>query len=418
MIEIARTTPTRLTTELFAPVRFLFAVVAGLAGALARELTGSPFLAEALWALALFVLPLPLLPALLLVTMRLELPGLGELGFSDLVAVFYVVRLTFSSRILDVRLSPSHLVLIVFFGWAVLTTAPQSGMMWPLVHIMLYAVVGVALTHSPTAGTGLLWTVLGLALFETIVHLPDMLTRLHGVVLADPAQLGALLIAALLVVPLLPLPPNGRIAVRGLLLAGIAATQTRSVWFALCVVAVAMLLPRRWHLPVGLPLLMAPPALLAAAQVTALFKLNGESLDLRLQSISEGLRKLSEKPITGHGWAFRDVSPTDFANGIIYNLWVHLGVATGLVGVALFVLYVCLLSSETARNPSAYFFVTAILAMSLTEVPFYGGSVIALLFFALTSVRREPDRPVRTAEAEQPDTTSGLAGSGHRNATR
>lgn len=410
MVEIARTTPAHRMARGFTSARFLFAVAAGLGGVLVHDLAVGPFLGTALWAVALSLLPLDLLPALLLVTMRLGLPGFGELGFGDLVAIFYVTRLTLGSRILDVRLSPSRITLIAFFGWAVLVTAPQSGLLWPLLHIILYAAVGVALTHSPSAGNGLLWTVLGLALFETVVHLPDMFSRLQGVVLADPAQTGTLLIAALLVVPLLPLPPNGLIAVRTLLIAGIVATQTRSVWFALCVVAVAALLPRRWYLPTVLPLLMAPPALLAATQVTLLFGLNGESLALRLQSISEGLRKLSEKPVTGHGWAFREVSPLDFANGIIYNLWVQLGVATGLIGVALFALYVWLLSSETAGNPIAYLFLTAVLAMSLTEVPFYGGSIVALLFFALTSIRRrEPGRARKEGEDGGRTKAGGIA---------
>lgn len=388
MSEPARTTRTAAVAGSASAARVALGVAAAFGAILAEDLATALPLGKALWGLALFTLPLDLLPALLVVTLRMTVPVLGDLLPSDLIAALYVTRLVASSRVLAIRVSPSHVALTAFFGWAILVTVSHNGPLLPLAHIMLYAAVGVALTHRPSARTGLVWGMLGLALYETVVHLPELPARLHGVIIGDPAQTGALLLACLLFTSLLPLPSPGRAVVYGLLLTGVAATQTRSVWFALGVVAVAAFLPRRWYVPVGLPLLLAPPSLLVSSQVTALFGLNGESLDLRVQGISAGLRRLWESPLTGHGWAVHEAGPAGLFDVPVYNLWVHLGVATGVVGVVLFALYVVLLSAETTRAPSCFLFLAAVLAMSLTEVPLYGGSIMALLFFALTSVRR------------------------------
>ncbi|GHH64217.1 hypothetical protein GCM10017673_06480 [Streptosporangium violaceochromogenes] len=385
--------PARVIRTIAAPgsssaARVALGAAAALGAMLADELGTALPLGKALWGLALFTLPVDLLPALLVVTLRMTTPVLGDLLPSDLIAALYVTRLAASSRVLSIRVAPSHAALTAFFGWAILVTVSRGGPLLPLAHIMLYAAAGVALTHRPQARTGLVWGMLGLALYETVVHLPELPARLHGVIIGDPAQTGALLLACLLFTSLLPLPSPGRAVVYALLVTGVAATQTRSVWFALGVVTVAAFLPRRWYVPAGLPLLLAPPSLLAASQVTALFGLNGESLDLRVQGITAGLRRLWENPLTGHGWAVHETGPAGLLDVPVYNLWVHLGVATGVVGVALFALYVVLLSAETAGAPSCFLFLTAVLAMSLTEVPLYGGSIMALLFFALTSVRR------------------------------
>jgi hypothetical protein len=359
--------------------RLTLAAAAALAGLPAQQL-GGPMAGQVLWVLALFLLPLPLLPAVMLVTVRAGLPGLGDLDFSDLIAIVYLVRLIVSGRVMDIRPAPSHVALIAFFGWAILVTVTQSGLLWPLIHVMLYAAVGVGLTHSPTARWGLLWAVLGLAGFEVAIHLPHLTTRLYGVFMSDPAQVGALLLAALLLVPMLSLPLGARVAVRALLLTGLAATQTRSIWFALAVVAVAAALPRRWYVPAVLPLVLAPVGLLLVPQVTAFFDLNQESAAIRSQAISVGMQQFLERPVIGYGWA-----DDDLLGGPIYNLWIELGVATGLIGIALFLLYVFLLSSDTIRTSPAYLFLTGVLAMSLTEMPLYGASVVTLLFFTLTS---------------------------------
>lgn len=368
-----------------ATARLCLGVAAALAGVPLHQLAG-PAAGQVLWTLALFLLPVPLLPAVMLVTLRGRLPGLGDLFFSDLVAIVYLIRVIVTGRFADVRPTASHAALVAFFGWATMVTATQGGHVWPLVHIMLYAAVGAALTHSPTARDGLLWTVLGLAVFETAVHLPDLTSRLYGIFTADPAQVGALLLAALLLGPLPALSRLPRTLVRALLLTGVVATQTRSIWFALGIALLAAALPRRWYAPVALPLALAPAGLLLVPHVTASLDLNQESGALRWEGISAGVARFLERPLTGHGWAADDV--------IVYNLWVQLGVAAGVVGVALFLAYVLLLGAEVARTPAAYLFLTAILAMSLTEVPLYGASVVTMLFFTLvTAAGGEAPRP-------------------------
>ncbi|GAA3255657.1 hypothetical protein GCM10020216_092310 [Nonomuraea helvata] len=367
--------------------RLLLGVAMVLAGVAADQL-GEAETGHMIWVLAVVVLPLAALPALMVCVIRMGLP-FGGLNLCDVIATAYLVRLTVSGSIMNIRFAPSQAALAAFFAWAVLVTSAHGGTFWSLVHLMLYAAVGIGLTHSPTARRGLLWAVLGLGVYQVVVHLPNVTDRLYGL-MADPAQVGALLLAALLLGPISALPLGVRLLLRSLLVIGVVATQTRSIWFALVAVVVAAALPRRWYLPGMLPLILAPVGLLIVPRLTTFLGLNRESGLLREEAIQVGLRQFGEQPLTGHGWAVLDHLD---GGGTVYNLWVHLGVATGIVGILLFLAYIVLLSAETSRaRSSAYLFLAGILAMSLTETPLYGDSVVTLLFFTVISsaVRARP----------------------------
>jgi hypothetical protein len=409
MIEAARSTE----KPGVALARLLIGVAVALAGAMADQL-GEAVAARVMWAVVLLVLPLSLLPALMVCVIRMDLTLSGGLNPCDVIAMIYLVRLAVSGSMVNIRFVPSHAALVAFFAWAAVVTHTHGGTLWSLAHLMLYAAVGIGLTHSPTARRGLLWAVLGLAVYQVVVHLPDVTSRLYGL-MADPAQVGALLLAALLLGPISALPLGARLMLRSLLVIGVVATQTRSIWFAFAVVLVAAALPRRWYVPAALPLAMAPIGLLLVPGLTTFLELNEESGRLREESLAVGLRQLGERPLTGHGWAALD----QVDGGIVYNLWVHLGVATGLVGILLFLAYILLLSVETARSRcSAYLFLTGVLAMSLTETPLYGGSVVTLLFFTVISAaarlsRAEEGRHPAAPGTSLPGRPSSLDGPPH-----
>jgi hypothetical protein len=385
--------------------RLLLGAAVALAG-LAADQLGEAMTGRAIWVLALLILPLPALPALMVCIMRMDLPLVGDLKVCDAIAMAYLVRLAVSGAIVEIRFAPSQAALVAFFAWAAVVTPAHAGTFWPLVHLVLYAAVGVGLTHSPAARRGLLWAVLGLAVYQMVVHLPHLTDRLWGSLMADPAQVGALLLAALILGPIKALPLPARILIRSLLVLGVAATQTRSIWFAFVVVLVATALPRRWYGPVTLPLVLAPIGLFVVPRLTTALDLNQESGELRAEAMSVGLRQFGEEPLTGHGWAVLD----HLNGGIVYNLWVHVGVATGLVGILLFLGYILLLSVETSRTDgSAYLFLTAVLAISLTETPLYGGSMLTLLFFTVISSAA----PRRPSGEERPQAVPGISRPGH-----
>jgi hypothetical protein len=79
----------------------------------------------------------------------------------------------------------------------------------------------------------------------------------------------------------------------------------------------------------------------------------------------------------------------------VYNLWIYLGACTGLVGVVLFLAYIALLGRAAVPDPVAYLYLAAVLAMSLSEMHLYGVSLVAVLFFTMTSTgkARATDSP-------------------------
>ncbi|HLL67317.1 MAG TPA: hypothetical protein VK453_16660 [Micromonosporaceae bacterium] len=349
-------------------------------------------LRQVLVAVALALLPVDALPILVIFSFRYMDPVAGPLFISDVISLVYLARLLVSGRLMALQVTHSRIALAMFLVWATAATVLGVGVLSALGRLTLYAAVGLAINHRLRARRYVIGGVVGLALIEVICYLPSMGERMTGVFVADPAQVGFLLLAALVLVFASRLSPSRRVALGLPLLAGVAATMTRTVWFALVVVAIAACLPRRWYVPLILPPALAAVTLPFVPLITASFGLNRESLEIRQQSIQLGYSAFLDRPGVGHGWASSsklvEGGLVGFVNTSAYNLWIFLGTSTGLVGLILFALFIGSLGREALDHTTAYLTIVAFLAIALTEMPLYAGSLIALLFFALTAVPR------------------------------
>jgi hypothetical protein len=364
-----------------------------VSGLFASPVEGSP-LRDLLLSSALLILPVDVLPVIMIVTIRRPETIFGPLTAGDIVALVYLVRLTAGLGLLRLRITLSYVLLLLFLIWTVIATAMGFGVYTALGRVALYAAVGIAVTHRPRAKTYLLAGVVGFALVEVILYLPKFPARLWGDFVNDPSHAGALLIAALIVVGASHLSRTVKISMCGLLVFAILMTLTRSIWFATGVVVIAALLPRRWYVPLLLPPALGVVALPLVTAVTSTFSLNPASVGIRAKSISIGLHEFKNGLFFGHGWAFTSAVGEFGLVGInnipVYNLWIYLGMCTGLFGIALFVSFIALLGKEAVNDTVAYLFLTASLATSLSEMHFYACSLTAILFFVLTSVRPDP----------------------------
>ncbi len=366
----------------------------GLVALVASQVVGHPWGVRAdllVLVVALALVPVDLLPAFAVVLVRQRDGVLGPLSFSDLVALSYVARVALSNRVLRLRLTPSRVALGLFVLWSTLVTVTGHGLLPPLGRLGLYVALGIALTYRPGARRWLEVGVVALAVLEVVWYLPSFPARFFGVLVADPAHMGLLLVCAVLIVAAWPWPPLPKLVVCGLLALGVVATMTRSIWFGAACVLVAAALPRRWYLPLALPPLLAAALLPLDSWIGDLFHLNPYSGALRLASIQAGLREFRLHPFTGEGWASGSAARLygipDVLRAPVYNAWIFIAVSAGTVGVALFLVFVALRAREAVADRTAYLCLVCVLGMSLTEMPFYGGSLIAVLFFCLTEKR-------------------------------
>ncbi len=379
--------PMRLMTSL------TLVVLAQLGGA-----SNDAPLSVALMCLALLIVPTDLLPAIVLITVRDDGAFIGPLFLSDVAALVCVTRVVLSPQGLKIRFSASRIALLAFFLWTAFVTITGLGVLTALGRVALYAAMGVAVSYRPPAKRYLFAGIVGLAVMEIILHMPYLPSRLHGRFIDDPSHAGGLFIAALLVVWTSRLHRPLKVLLVGLIAFGIAMTLTRSVWFAVGAVAFAAALPRRWYVPLLLPPAAGLAALPLVPYVNSMLGLYEYSVTVRVKSISAGWRQFQENPIVGHGWqlasAVRElgiIGPSDVA---IYNLWIHLGVSSGIVGLILFLTFVSTLAREALSDQKAYLFLVATLAMSLSEMHLYGQSLLALLFFTMTFTWR----PLKAAQ--------------------
>ncbi|GAA3798851.1 hypothetical protein GCM10022226_17810 [Sphaerisporangium flaviroseum] len=352
-----------------------------------------PALRGPLLGLALLLLPLDLLPALVMLFIRVGDPVAGVLLPADVIALVYLARVALHPTALGLRLTPSRIVLALFLLWAVLATMAGVGILTALGRIALYAALGMAVTHHPRAKKYVLWGAVAWALTSVVLYLPEFPSRLWGFYIDDPAQAGGLFIAALLVVLASKLPTAWKVLLGGLIAFGIVATFTRSIWFAFCVVLVAAVLPRRWYVPLLLPPALGVLSIPFVPQITELFALNSQSGLIRMNSLMVGLREFWDRPIAGHGWAFSSFLTETEGVGLsstpLYSMWIYIAASVGIVGVILFAAFLALVAREVLNDTVAYFFLIAILATALSEMPFFGSCLNGLLFFLLTSVYSE-----------------------------
>ncbi|MGW7468395.1 O-antigen ligase family protein [Streptomyces xantholiticus] len=359
----------------------------------------------------------------------LKAPLVGPLLLSDLL-VLACLGCLLQRRAGEVKQDRFLAVcLALFVGWSLLATLQAGTSATPLLRIAVYGAVFLLLARHRTNRKPVYAIVICYALVNVVGGVIQDQTRLVGLDIGDPAQTGSLLLAALCPLLTSELRTPWTWLVGAVLLCGIFLTQTRSVWFATVVVLVVWAQKRvtlRRLLVVFTALALL--GLQTVSWVTSMFGLNSTSADYRWQTIEAGLRRGFESPLFGSGWGYAssglDHSVPSYLYQAVdyvlpYNLFVCVFASVGVPGLLMLVLFLCrLLHGLAVRRGAPLLFTVAVLAMSLTEMTLYAGSMLTLLFFTYAGMGLAPaadapmpsDRPTTAGEgpsrasAEGPDT--------------
>jgi hypothetical protein len=357
-----------------------------------------PLIAGAVLALlvGLLVPGAALLPGSIIATSGgLQTSFVGPLIAADLVMIFWLSRTLGvgpNTRLRSGTRGPI-VVLVTFLGWAIFTSGLSGESITPLLRISLYAAILIQLSKAWTNARVLYAVVMAFALINVVGGVAQGQSRLVGLYVGDPAQMGALILAGLIPMVAKELRFPGWWIASGVLVAGLWLTQTRIVWFATIVATTAFIMSRRiTRFRRGAVLLILGVGALigfkVVGEVTFRLGLNADSADYRLDNIAAGLRSGLAHPLTGAGWA----NPVAVDNlgqvhqgtstALPYNLFVNVFAATGFPGVILLSLFLwMLLGRLVVRADAPFMFVVVFLAMSLTEMPLFAGSLLTVLFF-------------------------------------
>lgn len=389
-----------------------FALVTVLLGS---EVMGSLWpVASALVILATLGMLLP--PALVLVgavvlghglgVAALQAPLLGPLLISDLLLMLHLLRGLAQRRAEAKGNGWVAVWLALFLAWSFLSTLFAGTPVTPLLRIAVYGAVFLLLSRRGTDRRLVYLGVLCYALANLVCGVLDGQVRLVGVDIGDPFQTGVLLLAALCPLLTSELRFRGRWVVSAVLVWGIFLTQTRSVWFATIVVLVVWM--QKNISALRLVVILAGLTLAGLTMVdlvTQWLHLNSSSAVLREQSVMAGIRSGLEQPVLGSGWGHASTMDNFHVSGwdamrqvLPYNLFVNVFATVGLPALLALVLFLGALLRRLARRRDApLLFTVAVLAMSLTEMTLYAGSMQTLLFFVYAGMGLGPSReiPVR-----------------------
>lgn len=312
--------------------------------------------------------------------------------------------------------------LMLFLGWSILASYIDGASLTPLLRISLYAAVCLRLAYVPANRTLIYAVVTVFACWEIGGGILEGQTRLVGTHVGDPAQMGALILAALIPIALgeLRFLSWGRWVVAAFLLYGVWLTQTRSIWFATTVVFAIWLFAGRGGGRTRTLVILGAVALIGfqvVGRVTAALGLNDSSAAYRIDNISNGLRAGIAHPLVGSGWA--NVVGVDTSGAILntgevvqpYNLFINVFASVGVLGLVLLLAWLwTLLGRLVRRKDTPFYFVVAVLAMSFTEMPFYAGSLLTVLFFVYAGLGLAGSREVRRNDDETSATSATSAG--------
>jgi O-antigen ligase/polysaccharide polymerase Wzy-like membrane protein len=380
--------------------------------ALVAHFAGSGGLAPAALTVVIALSALFLSPAILLggaiVTSKglgvaaLQAPLAGPLLLSDLLLLLCLLRCLIERR--TGQAEPHRFVrvcLVLFLVWSVLATVHAGTSVTPLLRIGVYGGVFLLLSRRRTDRKLIYGIVMCYALVNVAGGVLLAQTRLVGLDIGDPAQTGGLLLAALCPLLTSELRTPWPRLVGAVLLYGIFLTQTRSVWFATIIILViwaqkTLTLSRLVVVFAGLALL----GLHTVNWVTRVFGLNTSSADYRWQSVVAGMRRALENPVLGSGWGYlsstKDLGVPVYiyeaADRVLpYNLFVSVFASVGVPGLLLLVLFLGrLLHRLVATRDAALLFTVAVLAMSMTEMTLYAGSMLTLLLFTYAGIGLAP----------------------------
>ncbi|MGW1494269.1 O-antigen ligase family protein [Streptomyces sp. NPDC002402] len=332
----------------------------------------------------------------------LQAPLAGPLMLSDVLLLLCLLRcLTHRRTEQAERHRLVSACLLLFLAWSVLATVHAGTSVTALLRIAAYGGVFLLLSRRGTDRKLIYGIVTCYALVSVVGGVLQGQTRLVGLDIGDPAQTGALLLAALCPLLTSELRTPWTWLVGAVLLYGIFLTQTRSVWFATIVVLVVwaqkrLTLSRLVAVFAGLALV----GLQTVNWITHEFGLNTFSADFRWQSIVAGMRSGLENPVFGSGWGYASSTYDRGASAYIYdavrqvsphNLFVCVFASVGLPAVLLLVLFLGrLLHRLVSTRDAPLLFTVAVLAMSMTEMTLYAGSMLTLLFFTYAGMGLAP----------------------------
>jgi hypothetical protein len=364
-------------------------VAAGLVGG--WLVVRHPTLAIALIAgLGLALLPPTLFLAAGVVTSAAELqtPILRTSLFAtDLLLLGWFARSLLAHGGGLLGLWPVWIPLGVFIGWAFVATYENAAPLTPLMRVLLYVGLMLSLARHAINERLLYAVVLGVAVWNILVGVSEGQSRLVGMFIGDPAQMGALILAA--AAPLLA----GDLRFPGWWLTipvlgyGLWLTQTRSVWFATVLMVLVWAFRKRLgrKRTIALIVAVAVTGFQVVGVVTDRLHLNTSSGVMRLESISNGLESGLRHPWFGTGWATVDAVSVVGVNP--YNLFVNVFASVGLPALIGLCAFLFALLGRLARSRRAPFlFVVAFLGMSLTEMSIFAGSMLTVLFFVFAGV--------------------------------
>jgi hypothetical protein len=392
----------------------------------------APVIMAAAAVVGLGVLPRYVLPAMAVIAVKglgsTELAGqlIGQLRLTDLCLIAYVVRHLVTSRVLG--RPPAHAIASgAFLAWAGIVTVAQDMSYSPILRIGLYVGAGLCIAGDRRSRDVLQAAIVAYACVELALSIRHLPGRLFGVTLQDPAQFGTLMAVAAVIVAFRVKPLPLRAGLIGYLGVGVVFCQSRSVWFATAAaVAVVLLRSRSRLVPVVVPAVGVLIGLPVVPWLTNLAHLNTQSGALRTESMEAAVQVIREHPLAGLGWAYAS-GTDDFIRLNAYNLWLFVGASTGLIGVALFATWILLIARDVgARDQVGYLALTLMLAMGLSEMPIYAGSIVSLIYLLLISpppagtpgdgaepdphAARPLDRPAR--QRMRPRTASDMPGQG------
>jgi hypothetical protein len=368
------------------------AFIAGCA-VIGLVITRKPALAVA----AVAVLVAALMPAWLLVTGALVtargfnglIPQAGLVSWQSVSAflILAAVAKWMIARRSRPRMRPSRLALLIvaLMTWLLVTAIALGTVFTAPLRIVPFALFPLTYCESDRGEQNMLRGVVAFALIEAALSIRQFPSRLYGVHVGDPHEMGFLLVGALALVISDTVHFKHPRWITAALLASIVATRTRGVWLATLVLLVIWILPRATG---RRAVLLAAGAVVVGAllfsPLTHAFDLNPASSSIRTTSVSAGLKNAEHHPIFGEGWSSTKVSPgvpRPPANRP-YDLIVFFAVVGGFPA-ALLALMMLIEAVHVAarRHFGALLFFGAFIAFSVSESTLYPGSLTAPLFF-------------------------------------
>lgn len=281
------------------------------------------------------------------------------------------------------------IAILLFVAWSWISTLEKSGEAPALLQISVLAVISISIAwigcnaRERVAFWAAAATYAAVDIILSVAVLPE---RMTGFLSNDPHQLGFIALAGLagILGDSLTLTKRIKYPLIALLIAGILATQTRSVWLGL----VLLLIVRHFRRPSALRaflvlVVLSGLSIAMFSRVTAAFDLNPESAELRLRSLESGLTTLRESPLYGAGWSGVATSlDAELLGSRPFNLFVNLASTTGYVGLILFLVFLGMAWRMAGIwDRSSYLFITSFVGLSLSGMSIYAGSTVTLLFF-------------------------------------